>query len=182
MWEMQPLGPFLGKSFATSISPWVVPMQALEPFRVPARAQEPEPFAYLRTAQPWAFDIALDVTLQSTRMRDAGIAPFVISRANFKHMYWSMAQQLAHATINGTQIRPGDLYGSGTISNAEPGTYGSIFELTWGGTQPIALPSGEHRTFLEDGDTIAMSARCERGSLRVGFGDVRGTILPAKLR
>jgi fumarylacetoacetase len=180
-WEYQPLGPFLAKSFATSISPWVVPLAALEPFRVPARSQEPEPLPYLRAPAPWTFDIALEVTLQSARMRAAGLAPQTISRATFARMYWTMAQQLAHVTVNGTQIRPGDLYGSGTISNADPGSFGSMMELTWRGTRPLALPSGESRAFLEDGDTVAMSASCTRGALRVGFGEVSGTVHPARV-
>ena len=178
-WEYQPLGPFLGKSFATSISPWVVPLEALEPFRIPSRVQEPEPLPYLRAARPWGFDIALDVTLQSARMREAGLGPMAIAHATFSRMYWTMAQQLAHATANGAQIRPGDLYGSGTISNEEPGTFGSMIELTWRGARPLSLPSGERRAFLEDGDTVVMSASCARGPLRVGFGEVRGTIVAA---
>jgi len=179
-WEYQPLGPFLGKSFATSISPWVVPLEALEPFRIPSREQVPEPLPYLRADRPWGFDIALDVTLQSMRMREAGYAPIGISHVTFAQMYWSMAQQVAHVTANGTQIRPGDLYGSGTISNADPGTFGSMIELTWRGATPLPLPSGETRAFLEDGDTVVMSAVCERGPVRVGFGEVRGTIVPAR--
>jgi fumarylacetoacetase len=179
-WETVPLGPFLGKSFATSISPWIVPLEALEPFRVPSRAQEPPPFPYLQTTEPWGFDIALDVTLQSERMRAEGLAPVTIVRTSFAGMYWSMAQQLAHATINGTQIRPGDLYGSGTISGPDPGSFGSMLELTWRGANPLTLPSGETRAFLEDGDTVVMSARCEKDALRVGFGEVRGTISPAR--
>jgi len=178
-WEYQPLGPFLGKSFATSISPWVVPLEALEPFRVPAREQEPPPLPYLRTDEPWAFDIDLDVTIESAKMRADGLAPTTLTRTSFARMYWSMAQQLAHATSNGTQIKPGDLYGSGTISGPDPGSYGSIFELTRAGAEPLALPSGERRAFLEDGDTVVMSATCARGDLRVGFGEVRGTIEPA---
>ncbi|MBD5634358.1 MAG: fumarylacetoacetase [Candidatus Eremiobacteraeota bacterium] len=179
-WEYQPLGPFLGKSFATSISPWVVPLEALEPFRIPARAQEPEPLSYLRTATPWAFDIAFEITLESSRMRAEGIPPVAISRTSFARMYWSMAQQLAHVTVNGTQIKPGDLYGSGTISGSDPSSFGSIIELTWRGANPIVLPSGERRAFLEDGDTVVMSGSARRGDLHVGFGDVRGTILPAR--
>ncbi|MBD5606720.1 MAG: fumarylacetoacetase [Candidatus Eremiobacteraeota bacterium] len=178
-WEYQPLGPFLGKSFATSIAPWVVPLEALEPFRIASREQEPPPLPYLATTHPWGFDIDFTVPLESDLMRARGLAPCPISRTSFARMYWSMAQQLAHVTANGTQIRPGDVYGSGTISGAEPGSFGSIFELTWGGTAPIDLPSGERRTFVEDGDTIAMTGSCARGELRVGFGEVSGTILPA---
>jgi len=180
-WEYQPLGPFLAKSFATSISPWVVPLEALEPFRVPARPQTPEPLPYLRAPRPWTFDIALEVTLQSARMRDAGLPAQTISRASFAHMYWTMSQQLAHVTVNGTKIGPGDLYGSGTISNADPGSFGSMMELTWRGARPLALPSGESRAFLEDGDTVVMSASSARGDVRVGFGDVSGTVHPARV-
>jgi fumarylacetoacetase len=134
----------------------------------------------LRTAEPWAFDIALTVTLESAKMRTEGLLPMTISRTSFARMYWSMAQQLTHATVNGTQVRPGDLYGSGTISGPEPSTFGSMLELTWLGARPIELPTGESRAFLEDGDTVAMSAACERGALRVGFGEVRGTIEPSR--
>jgi fumarylacetoacetase len=179
-WEYQPLGPFLGKSFATSISAWVVPLEALEPFRLATREQAPPPLPYLRTDEPWAFDIELDVTLESAKMRADGLAPIAVTRTSFAGMYWSMAQQLAHVTSNGTQIKPGDLYGSGTISGTDPGSYGSMFELTRGGTEPLTLPSGERRAYLEDGDTVVMSATCVRGDLRVGFGELRGTIEPAR--
>ena len=162
-WEYQPLGPFLGKSFATSISPWVVPLAALEPFRVPAPPQDPEPLEYLRTSGDWALDIALEVELEGT----------VVSRTNARGLYWTFPQQLAHATVNGTNVRPGDLYASGTISGAEPGTAGSLIELTHGGREP--LPGG--RTFLEDGDTVTLRGWCGDGAL--SFGEVTGTILPA---
>jgi fumarylacetoacetase len=178
-WEYQPLGPFLAKSFGTSIASWVVPLEALEPFRIASRVQEPPPLPYLQTKTNWSFAIDLEVALQSARMSAEDIAPMPISKGTFAKMYWSMAQQLAHATANGTQIRPGDVYGSGTISGADPGSFGSIMELTWRGERPIELPTGEKRAFLEDGDTVIMSASCTRGDLRVGFGEVRGTILPA---
>lgn len=178
-WEYPPLGPFLAKSFATSIAPWVVPLEALEPFRMPSREQEPSPLPYLRTERPWSFDIDLRVTLESARMRAESIPPVAISRTSFAKMYWSMAQQLAHATANGTQIRPGDVYGSGTISGADPGSYGSMIELTWRGATPLTLPTGERRSFLEDGDTVTMSACCVRGERRVGFGEVVGTVVAA---
>jgi fumarylacetoacetase len=176
-WEYQPLGPFLAKSFATSISPWIVPLEALEPFRIATRAQEPEPFAYLRATEPWGFAIAFEVTLESARMREEGVAPMTISRTSFDGMYWSMAQQLAHVTANGARISPGDLYGSGTISGPTPESYGSMIELTWRGAHPIELPTGERRAFLEDGDTVVMSAVAQKPGLRVGFGEVRGTIV-----
>jgi fumarylacetoacetase len=165
-WEYVPLGPFLGKSFATSISPWVVPLEALEPFRVPAPAQDPEPLEYLRTAGDWGLDIALEVELGGT----------VISRTNTRGLYWTFPQQLAHATVNGTNVRPGDLYASGTISGAEPGSRGSLLELTWGGRDPVRLADGSERTFLEDGDTVTLRGRCGD---TVSFGEVTGTISPA---
>ena len=164
-WEYQPLGPFLSKSFATTISPWVVPIDALEPYRVAGPPQEPEPFEYLRAPEPWGFDIELEVDLNDT----------TISRTNFRHMYWSMAQQLAHATVNGAVARAGDLYASGTISGPEPGSYGSLIELTWAGRDPLTLTDGTTRTFLADGDTVTLRGRA--GS--VSFGECRGTILPA---
>jgi fumarylacetoacetase len=165
-WEYQPLGPFLGKSFATSVSPWVVPLEALEPFRVAAPPQDPRPLDYLRVAGDWALDIALEVELNGT----------VVSRTNARGLYWTFPQQLAHATVNGTNVRPGDLYASGTISGAEPGSSGSLIELTWGGRDPLRLADGSERTFLLDGDTVVLRGRCGD---RVSFGEVRGTILPA---
>jgi fumarylacetoacetase len=160
-WEYQPLGPFLGKSFATSISPWIVPLEALESRRVPGPAQDPLPFDYLRVREPWALDIDLEVELNGT----------IISRTNARGLYWNPAQQLAHATINGATIRAGDLFASGTISGAEPGSYGSLIELTRGGAEPLDLPSGP-RTFLEDGDSVIL-----RGAAgAISLGEVRGTV------
>ena len=176
-WEYQPLGPFLSKSFATSISPWIVSLDALEPFRVANREQDPVPLPYLRVAENYAYEIALEVALQSASMRAQGLAPAVISKTTFAHMYWNLAQQLAHMTINGSKIRAGDLFGSGTISGTEPGTFGSMIELTSRGAQPLTLPSGEERAFLADGDTVIMRARAANGAHRVGFGEVRGTIV-----
>ncbi|HTU81660.1 MAG TPA: fumarylacetoacetase [Candidatus Acidoferrales bacterium] len=179
-WEYQPLGPFLGKSFATTVSPWVVTLDALEPFRVQAPAQDPPPLPYLRDERRAAYDVALSVELQTARMRERGIGPQTISRTNFAGMYWTAAQQLAHATSNGAVTRPGDLFASGTISGSEPGSYGSLIELTWRGARPIALPGGEARAFLEDGDEIVLRGRCERpGARRIGFGAARGRIVPA---
>jgi fumarylacetoacetase len=179
-WEYQPLGPFLGKSFATSISPWIVTLDALEPYRVQGPRQEPQPLPYLRSAQAWNYDVQLTVELQTQAMRERGIEPAIISRSNFKYMYWNMAQQLAHAAVNGTAVRPGDLYASGTISGSEPGSYGSLMELTWRGTKPLRLPSGEERAFLEDGDTVTLRGFCEGpGKPRIGFGKVSGTIVPS---
>ncbi len=170
-WEYVPLGPFLGKSFATSISPWIVPLEALERARVPAPAQDPPPLEYLRTGEDWALDIALEVALAP-----AGGEETVVSRTNARGLYWTAPQQLAHATVNGTNVRPGDLYASGTISGAEPGSAGSLIELTWSGRDPLELAGGERRTFLADGDTVIL-----RGSAggTVSLGEVRGTIVPA---
>ncbi len=177
-WEYQPLGPFLSKSFATSISPWVVSLDALEPFRVAEPARDPEPLPYLRAREPWSYDIELEMLLQTPRMRERALAPLSISRTNFRGMYWTVAQQLAHVTSNGARLRPGDLFGTGTVSGAEQGTQGSLLELTWRGANPIALPDGETRGFLEDGDTVIMRGRAIRGAARVGLGEVVGTIAP----
>ncbi len=174
-WEYQPLGPFLAKNFATSISPWVVTLDALEPFRTAGPAQDPQPLPYLRSEGDWAYDIHLEVHLQSEQMAE----PAVISRSNFRHLYWNMAQQLAHHTVNGCNARPGDLLASGTISGPTPDSYGSMLELTWRGTKPIELPSGESRKFLQDGDCITLTGWCQGDGYRIGFGEVRGRILPA---
>jgi len=175
-WEYQPLGPFLGKSFATTVSPWVVSLEALEPFRVAPPPQDPEPLDYLRTDDPWGIDLHLEVLLGSATMAE----PAVISRVEFRDMYWTMAQQLAHATVNGTNVRPGDLYASGTVSGPDRGSEGSLIEMTRNGAEPIALGDGSRRTFLEDGDTVVLRGWCEREDVgRVGFGECAGTVLPA---
>jgi fumarylacetoacetase len=161
-WEYQPLGPFLGKSFATSVSPWVVPLSELEGRRAPTAPQEPEPLPYLRE-EPWAYDIALEVELNGT----------LIAGTNTRHLYWSIAQQVAHLTVNGASLRTGDLLASGTISGPTPESRGSLIELTWNGQEPIELPGGDSRTFLEDGDEVVL-----RGD---GIGEVRGRIEPARL-
>ncbi len=180
-WEYQPLGPFLGKSFATTISPWIVTLDALEPFRMAGPLQVPQPLEYLQTRDEWAYDIALAVDVQSQTMRERGIAPQTISRTTFAAMYWNMAQQLAHVTSNGTAIRPGDLYASGTISGPTPDSLGSLIELTWNGERPIELASGERRAFLEDGDEVTLRGWCEGGGApRIGFGAARGMVLPAR--
>jgi fumarylacetoacetase len=176
-WEYQPLGPFLGKSFATSISPWIVTLDALEPFRVQERAREPEPLPYLHATEPWAYDIELEMLLQTASMRAQNEAPHPITRTNFRGMYWTVAQQLAHATSNGASIRPGDLFGTGTISGPTPGTEGSLLELTHRGTNPITLPSGEKRTFLEDGDTVTIRAYAKNATKQIAIGEVTGTII-----
>ena len=176
-WEYQPLGPFLSKSFATSISPWVVSLDALEPFRVANRAIDPAPLPYLQPAENWAYDIDLEVLLQTASMRDRGIPPATISRTNFRNMYWNVAQQLAHMTSNGSIVGAGDLFGTGTISGSEPGTYGSLIELTRRGAEPLALPGGETRGFLQDGDTVVLRALAVAGEHRVSFGEVSGMIV-----
>lgn len=174
-WEYQPLGPFLAKNLGTSISPWVVPMEALEPFRVPAPEQNPKPLPYLYMAENFSYDIQLEVHLQSSKMD----APTVIAASNFRHLYWNIYQQLAHHTITGCNLRPGDLLASGTISGTEQSSYGSMLELTWRGSKPIDLPDGTQRKFLEDGDRITMTGWCQGDGYRVGFGEVTGKLLPA---
>ena len=175
-WEYVPLGPFLSKNFATSISPWVVTMDALEPFRCAGPAQtDPEVFPYLRSPDDRAYDIHLEVGLQSRKMA----APERIATSNLRYMYWNVCQQLAHHTVNGCNARPGDLYGSGTISGPEKHERGSMMELSWRGAESIELPNGEERKFLADGDTVIMTGCCEKDGVKVGFGEVRGTLLPA---
>ena len=176
-WEYQPLGPFLGKSFATTVSPWIVTLDALEPFRVEGPEQNPTPLEYLRIGEPWAYAIRLAVDLQTQGMRERGTPPEAISHTTFRDMYWNVAQQLAHATANGAITRPGDLFASGTISGSEPHTQGSLIELSWNGERPISLQDGETRTFLEDGDEVTLRGWCERpGARRIGFGSARGRI------
>ncbi len=175
-WEYVPLGPFLGKSFGTSISPWVVTLDALEPFRCAGPAQDPQPLPYLRTTGEQAYDVQLEVSLQGERMGAAQ----VLCRSNFKHLYWSMIQQLAHHTVNGCNMRTGDLLASGTISGPSPESYGSMLELCWRGERPIKFPDGEQRTFIRDGDRVTMTGWCQGDGYRVGFGEVSGRILSAK--
>jgi fumarylacetoacetase len=175
-WEYRPLGPFLAKNLGTSISPWVVPLEALEPFRAAAPPQDPLPLPYLQTTQRWTYDIQLEARLQSANMAD----PMTISRTNFRYLYWTIAQQIAHHTVNGCNLRPGDLLASGTISGPTADSCGSMLELVWGGKRPLTLPSGETRTFLEDSDTLTLSGWCQSDGYRVGFGEVTGKILPAR--
>jgi fumarylacetoacetase len=176
-WEYQPLGPFLGKSFATSIAPWILALDALEPFRVAGPLQEPQTLPYLATKGAHNFAVDLEVLIATERMRDEGTPPHVLSRTTFAAMYWSMAQQLAHASSNGSRVRPGDIFASGTISGSEPGTYGSMAEATAMGRAPILLPNGQTRAFLEDGDTVTMHGQCTRGSdAPIELGSVTGTI------
>ncbi|MBI3170158.1 MAG: fumarylacetoacetase [Chloroflexi bacterium] len=174
-WEYQPLGPFLAKNFSTSISPWVVTMDALEPFRVQGPKQDPAPLPYLASDSASGYDIHLEVTLQSAHMDK----PQTISRSNMKYLYWSIEQMLAHHTITGCNMRPGDLCGTGTISGPTADSYGSLLELTWRGERPIQLPDGEERKFLQDGDTLTMKGYCQGDGYRIGFGEVTGKILPA---
>ncbi|QQS13362.1 MAG: fumarylacetoacetase [Rhodospirillales bacterium] len=184
-WEYQPLGPFLAKSFATTISPWIVTMEALEPYRAPwtRPADDPQPLPHLDSPENrarGAFDIRLEVLIESERMRAGGVAPTRLSTSNFRESYWTWAQMLAHHASNGCDLAPGDLFGSGTQSGPFPAEAGSLLELSKGGKEPVALPGGETRTFLEDGDTIVFRAACEaEGRVRIGFGECRGTVLPA---
>ncbi len=172
-WEYQPLGPFLGKSFATSISPWVVPLAALEAARVRGPKQDPEPLQYLRASEPRAFDVELDVALTPAGHSD----PHSIARTNARELYWSASQQLAHASSNGAIVGPGDLYASGTISGSRPATQGSLIELTWNGERPLEL-EGVSRTFLEDGDTVTISGgSAATNGDRVALGTVSGQIV-----
>ena len=167
--ESQPLGPFLGKSFATSISPWVTPMAALAPFRAaPFEPQDPEPAAYLRE-EPWALDIALEIELDGER----------VTQTNARHLYWSVAQQIAHLTVNGAAMRTGDLLGSGTISGPEREERGSLLELSWNGAEPFALADGRGRAFLEDGDEVVLRGLAGDGDTAVALAEVRGRIVPA---
>jgi fumarylacetoacetase len=177
-WEYQPLGPFLGKSFATSLGPWIVMLDALEAFRVPGPRQEPAPLPHLAADGAHAFDIALEVSMSTERMRSGGRPPHIVTRVNSSGLYWSMAQQLAHVTSNGSPLRAGSLYASGTISGVQPGSYGSMAELSSLGREPILMPSGERRSFLEDGDTVMMSGGCAReGLASIGLGTLTGSII-----
>src|SRR5437868_9781002 len=174
-WEYQPLGPFLAKNFATSISPWVVTLEALEPFRKPLPSQGPAPLPYLRSKNDFTFEIQLEAQLQTSSTD----APHAITRTNFQNLYWSISQQLAHHTVNGCNLEPGDLLASGTISGAIEESRGCMLELTWRGANPLKLPSGETRKWLEDGDRLAITGWCQGDGYRIGFGEVTGRILPA---
>jgi fumarylacetoacetase len=185
-WEYQPLGPFLSKSFATTVSPWVVTLEALEPFRVPAYrrpSEDPAPLPHLdseRNATAGGVDVILEVSLTSARMRDQGIAPVRLGRGRVADLYWTLAQMLAHHTSNGCNLRPGDLFASGTVSGPSNDSLGCLLELTRRGAEPLTLPTGESRTFLEDGDEVIMRGFCEReGAARIGLGECRGVVLPA---
>jgi len=173
-WEYVPLGPFLAKSFASSISPWIVTMDALEPFRVKGPSQAPNPLPYLQHKGKNAFDINLEAYIDT----DTSKEPTLVSKSNFKYMYWSMAQQLTHHTSNGCRVNSGDMMGSGTISGPTPDSYGSMLELTWGGKNPITLNDGTERKFINDNDTVIMKGFCKNNSIRIGFGEVATKLLP----
>jgi len=174
-WEYQPLGPFLGKSFASTISPWIVTLDALEAFRVDNPKQEPKPLPYLQKDGKSSFDIKLQVGIQPENAQET-----IVANSNFKYMYWTMAQQLAHHTVNGCNVRAGDMMGSGTISGPTKDSYGSMLELTWRGSNPIKLKDGSERKFINDNDTVIMRAYSENDNIRIGFGECTGKVLPAK--
>ena len=184
-WEYQPLGPFLAKNFATTISPWIVTLEALAPYRLPFTRPDgdPQPLPYLDSEQnreAGAFDIRLDITLQTPKMREAGQSGHKLSETSYRHAYWTVAQMVAHHTVNGCNLQAGDLFGSGTLSGPAPEQACALLELTEGGKKPIALPNGEQRTFLEDGDAVTFRGWCEApGAVRIGFGECAGAILPA---
>ena len=173
-WEYVPLGPFLAKNFGSVISPWIITMDALEPFRVSGPKQDPEVLPYLQFNGDRNFDIQLDVLIQPE-----GGPEFQVCHSNFRYMYWNMAQQLAHQTVNGCNINVGDMYGSGTISGPTPDSYGSMLEIAWKGTKPVKMPDGTERTFINDNDTIIMRGYCLKDDLRIGFGEAVTKILPS---
>src|SRR5579864_6710942 len=174
-WEYQPLGPFLAKNFCTSISPWVVTMEALEPFRKPLPKQDPEPLPYLRAKNDFTFAIQLEAALQTPKLKTSQ----TITRTNFQNLYWSVSQQLAHHAVGGCNLQPGDLLASGTISGPSEDSRGCMLELTWRGANPLKLESGEERKWLEDGDILSITGWCEGDGYRVGFGEVSGKVVPA---
>lgn len=174
-WEYVPLGPFLAKNFASSISPWIVTLDALEPFRVAGEKQDPKVLPYLEFEGDKNIDINLEVQIASDNFE-----AHTICNSNYKHMYWNMEQQLAHHTVNGCNINAGDMMASGTISGPTPNSFGSMLELSWRGTKPITMPDGSERKFINDGDTVIMKAHCEKDGIRVGFGEVSTKLLPAK--
>jgi fumarylacetoacetase len=174
-WEYVPLGPFLGKNFGSTLSPWVVTLDALEPFRTSGKVQEPAVLPYLNFSGNKHIDISLEVSIQPE-----GSTATVVSRSNFKHMYWNMNQQLAHHTVNGCNIRCGDLLASGTISGPAEGSYGSMLEIAWKGTKPIEMADGSTRAFIQDLDTVIMRGFAQKDNVRIGFGECLGQVLPAK--
>lgn len=174
-WEYVPLGPFLAKNFASSISPWIVTLDALEPFKVQGPTQEPEVLPYLKTTGKKNFDINLEVFVQPE-----GSEAKRVTHSNFKHMYWNINQQLAHHTVNGCNVNVGDMYASGTISGSTPDAYGSMLELSWKGTKPLSMPDGTERKFINDGDTVTMKGYAQQNGVRIGFGEVKNKVLPSK--
>lgn len=174
-WEYVPLGPFLGKNFASTISPWIVTLDALEPFRVDNPKQDPKPLPYLQHEGKGSFDINLQVGIQPEGEKET-----VVANSNFKYMYWTMAQQLAHHTVNGCPVNAGDMMGSGTISGPTKDSFGSMLELTWKGQNPIKMSDGTERKFINDHDTVVMRAYCKNENIRIGFGECVGKVLPAK--
>ncbi len=176
-WEYVPLGPFLAKNFASSISPWIVTMDALEPFRTKGPKQDPNPLPYLQQKGKHAYDIHLEVLIAPEN-----VEPTVVSQSNFKYMYWSMSQQLAHHTSNGCRVNSGDMMGSGTISGPTPDSYGSMLELTWNGKNPIKMQDGTERKFINDNDTVIMKGYCKNNEVRIGFGEVSSKLLPPFVR
>jgi fumarylacetoacetase len=174
-WEYVPLGPFLGKSFASSMSPWIVTLEALEPFKVQGPEQQPEVLSYLQYEGQLNYDIQLQVAMAPKNTKET-----IISTSNFRYMYWNMMQQLAHHTVNGCNINVGDVMASGTISGKDESSFGSLLEISWGGKKPFALSDGSQRTFIEDNDTITLRGFAEKDGIKVGFGEVSGTILPSK--
>ncbi|WP_438950380.1 fumarylacetoacetase, partial [Psychrobacter submarinus] len=175
-WEYVPLGPFNAKTFASEVSPWIVTMDALAPFKTPCPTQEPKPLAYLNEKET---DNSYDINLSVELMPESSDEATVVCETNFKYMYWSMAQQLTHHTITGCKVEVGDMMGSGTISGPTPDSYGSMLEIAWNATKPVSLKGGETRSFIEDGDTVIMKGYSEKDGIRVGFGEVRGKVLPA---
>jgi fumarylacetoacetase len=173
-WEYVPLGPFLAKNFASSMSCWIVTLDALEPFACPTPAQDPAVLSYLQFEGNKSYAINLEVAIEAPACPEQ-----VVSRSNFKYMYWNMSQQLAHHTVNGCNVRCGDLMGSGTISGPTPDSYGSMLELAWKGTKPIQMPDGSERRFIQDHDTVIMRGFCEQNGVKIGFGEVRSLLLPA---
>jgi fumarylacetoacetase len=178
-WEYVPLGPFLSKNFGSVISPWIVTLEALEPFRVPGKLQVPEVLPYLKYEGERHFDIRLEVWLESPQSSVVSHQSKLITRSNFKFLYWNISQMLAHHTVNGCNMKVGDICASGTISGPDEGAYGSMLELAWKGTKPVTMPDGSSRKFIEDHDTIIMKGFAEKDGLRVGFGECRTQILPA---
>lgn len=174
-WEYVPLGPFLAKNFASSVSPWIVTLDALEPFRTEGPIQDPKVLPYLEYRGDKNIDIKLEVAIETPKGEEK-----TVSESNYKNMYWNMNQQLAHHTVNGCNVRCGDMMASGTISGSDPSSYGSMLEITWRGTKPVQMPDGTERKFINDGDSVIMRGTCENGGIKIGFGEVKTKVLPAK--